>query len=493
MATKPKPKAVPKKPTPAKKDAPAKRGKAKKVASAASVGGAGGAFENRVQAVKLLGLVLGTATPGVPESSRIVRLQFQARVHGPHTDDLVCTVEGGNGLTSRVLMQMKRGLTPRKSDKAFEEAIGNAWLDFKSLDFVRLADRLVIVHDASSLHDMRGAQDVVRYAQLSTLASEWIEKLTAAGAGSVLKRNALAAIRKSVDVYNDATVSDDEFFQFARHVDFCNHDLDVEGTAEHLNYINLIRLAATQCGVSFDANHVWARLVSACTTLNAAYGAVDFSNLALVIGGDLAVWFDAYRSQAGQTSLRFTAMSAMPASTGATHASTTAWAGIVGGASFANTGADQPSNARPASVDKFISGQLDHINTFIKACKYVEAASSLRQIGQNLGALDNHQRARWYHMRGICRWHHDDDDEQAAEDFIKAADLCDDDDKLAAARVRGFLLRRDIPAALTAGAEALERFPESLTVWAAVTNARLANKETIAATDIPREHLLCWR
>ncbi|NHZ44619.1 PIN domain-containing protein [Massilia aquatica] len=490
MATTPKPKAVPKKSKPAKKGCPAKRGKAKKVASAASVGGAGGAFENRVQAVKLLGLVLGTATPGVPESSRILRLQFQARVHGPHTDDLVCTVEGGNGLTSRVLMQMKRGLTPRKSDKAFEEAIGNAWLDFKSVDFVWLADRLVIVHDASSFHDMRGAHDVVRYAQLSTLASEWIEKLTAAGAGSVLKRNALAAIRESVDVYSDATVSDDELFQFARHVDFCNHDLDVEGTAEHLNYINLIRLAATQCGVSFDANHVWARLVSACTMLNATYGAVDFSNLALVIGGDLAIWFDAYRSQAGQTSLRFTAMSAMPASTGATHASTTAWAGIVGGASIANTGADQPSNARSASVDKLISGQLDHINTFIKACKYVEAASSLQQIGQNLGALDNHQRARWYHMRGICRWHHDDDDERAADDFIKAAGLCDDDDKLAAARVRGFLLRRDIPAALTAGAEALERFPESLAVWAAVTNARLANKETVAVADIPREHLL---
>lgn len=84
MATKPKPKASPKKPTPAKKDAPAKRGKAKKVASAASVDGAGGAFENRVQAVKLLGLVLETATLGVPKSSRIVRLQFQARVHGSH-------------------------------------------------------------------------------------------------------------------------------------------------------------------------------------------------------------------------------------------------------------------------------------------------------------------------------------------------------------------------------------------------------------------------
>lgn len=278
MATTPKPTAISKKSKTAKKGPPVTRGKAKKVASAASVGGAGGAFENRVQAVKLLGLALGTATLGVPESSRIVKLQFQARVHGPHTDDLVCTVEGGNGLTSRVLMQMKRGLTPRKSDKAFEEAIGNAWLDFKSVDFVWLADRLVIVHDAASFHDMRGAHDVVRYAQLSTLASEWIEKLTATGAGSVLKRNALAAIRESVAVYSDATVSDDELFQFARHVEFCNHDLDVEGTAEHLNYINLIRLAATQCGVSFDANHVWARLVSACTTLNVAYGAVDFSN-----------------------------------------------------------------------------------------------------------------------------------------------------------------------------------------------------------------------
>ena len=492
MVTTPKPAKALKKRTKSagtKKPVASMRGKPKKVASAASVGGAGGAFENRVQAVKLLGLVLGTATPGVPESSRIIKLQFQARVHGPHTDDLVCTVESSNGSHSRVLMQMKRGLTPRKSDKAFEEAVGNAWLDFNALNFARMADRLVVVHDSSSFHEMRGAHEVVRYAQTSVLANEWIEKLTAVGAGSVLKRNALTAIRISVEVYSEGVVSDDELFQFARHLNFLAHDLDVEGTAEHLNYINLIRMAAAQCKVAFDANLVWARLVGACMKLNAEYGAVDFSNLALVLGGDLAVWFETYRGQVAQTFSPVLAISAEKTFIHTNHVSTTGWVGIGGAPSIVNSGADQPSSARSASVDKFISGQLDHINEVIKVCKYTEAASSLQQIGKNLGALDNHQKARWYHMRGICRWHHDDDDAGAAADFIKASDLCDDDDRLAAARVRGFMLRGDVPAALLAGFEALERFPESLSVWAAAANARLANKELINVADIPREHL----
>ena len=74
---------------------PSKRAVAKKPSNPASTGGAGVTFENRVQAVRLLGLALGTVTPGIPGSGRIVGLQFQAkRANGPNTDDLVCSVEG---------------------------------------------------------------------------------------------------------------------------------------------------------------------------------------------------------------------------------------------------------------------------------------------------------------------------------------------------------------------------------------------------------------
>lgn len=482
--TSPKPATSLQKTTPAK----SKPAVAKKVSNPASTGGAGVTFENRVQAVRLLGLALGITTTGIPSAGRIVELQFQAkRASGPHTDDLVCTVEANNGQRYRALMQMKRGLTARPSDTAFSESVGNAWLDYSDPSFIRGADRVLIVHDSGSTHEMRGAHEVAKSATTSLDAADWIEKLTATGSGNVVKRNALGSIRDVVVKYSGSPISDDEFLQFVKAISFVAHDLDSEGTAEHAQYINLIHSAAVAVGVKVDASSIWARLVTVCMRLNGESGAVGYSNLAEVVDGDMVVWFDAYRNQANP---RFVADSAtvQPAGSGqAPGIAVAAWAGSSAQIAAPALGGSAVPAARGASVDKLISRTLDHINSQIKAGKYIDASAALKELGKDLGPLDAHQKGRWYHMRAICRWHQDDD-AGAAEDFLKAASFCDDDDRLAAARVRGLLLKTEVAEAVRTGVEALDRFPDSLSLWLATTNARLCNKEILTVSDIPAEH-----
>jgi tetratricopeptide (TPR) repeat protein len=464
------------------------RGVAKKVSSAAATGNAGGQFESRVQAAKLLSLALGIQASGIPQNSKIVELRFQARVHGAHTDDLLCTVEDAGGRRSRVLMQMKRGLTARKSDRAFEEAVGNAWLDYSETNFARQVDKLIIVHDQGSAHEVRGAREVCNYSRTSINAADWIQKTTEKGASNVLRRNALDSLRMAVELYKKATVTDEELWDFIRHLEFLAHDLDEEGTPEHTNYLNQIEAAVRQFGRNVDAGLVWSRLVTACTKLNAENGGVSFENLSSVIDGELVALFTAARQMLNRP-LSPAGLAASLGQYNTQPSPNQAWTAPIPTFPVSSIAAqnEQLTTARSASVDKLISRQLDSIKERIKSNRYANALHELEQMGADLGPLDAHQKARWYHMRGICRWHQGDDAD-AANDFLKAAALCADDDKLAADKVRGLLLRDEVQSAITAGVEALERFPQSLAVWLAWANARLRNKETIELADIPKQH-----
>lgn len=144
---------------------------------------------------------------------------------------------------------------------------------------------------------------------------------------------------------------------------------------------------------------------------------------------------------------------------------------------------DLPS-ARPDSVNKLISGQLDHINELLKACQYEEAEKALTRVGTDLEPFDTHQKARWYLQRGICTWHRVSG-EAATADFFKAAEIFPDDEKMAAAKVRALLLSGETGKAVTEGKAAVERFPSSAQVWLTHANARMAAGDFVTRADIP--------
>lgn len=138
--------------------------------------------------------------------------------------------------------------------------------------------------------------------------------------------------------------------------------------------------------------------------------------------------------------------------------------------------------ARADSVNKFISDQLDGINDLLKACRFHDGLEAVTRLGSDMSVLDSHQQARWYLQRALCTWHLEGG-KAAVADFLKAAELYPDDEKMAAAGVRGLLLNDDVAGAVAAGAMAVARFPTSAHVWIAYTNARMFNGEDVKLAD----------
>lgn len=139
---------------------------------------------------------------------------------------------------------------------------------------------------------------------------------------------------------------------------------------------------------------------------------------------------------------------------------------------------------RADSVNKFITSQLDAVNDVLQAARFKDAAEDLLRIGADMSLFDAHQQARWYVQRGVCTWHLEGS-AAAAPDFLRAAELYPNDEKIAAAKVRGLLFSDKADEALAEGERALVRYPASVHVWIAHANARMVKGHTLDLTDAP--------
>jgi hypothetical protein len=83
-------------------------------------------YEARVQAVYLLAMFTGAPTALLPEAT-VIGLQFQAKIHGYETDDLVCSLMDQTGSKCKALLQVKRSVKASTANTAFREAVTAAW------------------------------------------------------------------------------------------------------------------------------------------------------------------------------------------------------------------------------------------------------------------------------------------------------------------------------------------------------------------------------
>lgn len=157
---------------------------------------------------------------------------------------------------------------------------------------------------------------------------------------------------------------------------------------------------------------------------------------------------------------------------------------VLGTKSLVQSVAGLPA-ARPESVDRLISDQLDRTNDLLKAGHFRDALDHLAAIGKDLEPFDAHQMARWYLQKGFCLWFMNVGDQEPATLFFKAYELYPDDERMAAAQVRGLMLEEKFDQARAAGESALARFPDSQHVWFALANIRLQQGERVQMKDVP--------
>jgi tetratricopeptide (TPR) repeat protein len=463
----------------------------KQLSNPVSTGGAGASYESRVQAVYLLAMYAGLPTAVFPEAT-IISLQFQAKIHDYETDDLVCTLKDQLGLSHKVLLQVKRTAKAIASNAAFSEAVTAAWLDFNNpVLFLAGRDRLVLVYDGLQNSELQGAAAISNFARTSLSGEEFCRKSTAEKFSSETNRGAFKAIVGILANIIGGPSHIDELHQFVKHLWFVSHGLSSDGTQEYVSLLGNIELVLGRT-LANNPQGIWAELVNACQKLNSVAGSVSFVNLDEQISSRVAAGFKLHREGSaaalplGGLTPAAIQSSSLAARTGEMliHGAALTQVPTLHGAATSAPISIVLSTARPGSVNKVITAQLDAIGEKLKQCHYRDAQVDLSAIGKDIGPFDEHQKARWYQQRGICSWQIGSA-EDAAADFIKAAELSNEDEKMVAARIRGLMLLKQTEASIAAGKAAIERFPESLHVWLALANAKMLRGDSLGLTDAP--------
>lgn len=448
-------------------------------------------YESRVQAVYLLAM-FGGLPPVIFPEGKVICLQFQGKIHGYETDDLICTVEDQVGVSHKVLIQVKRTAKATASNPAFSEAITAAWLDFiNSNVFIPDIDRFVLVYDGLEKSYLQGCVAIAQFARTSLKADEFYLKSTAEKFSSDTNRGAFKAILGVVMNVVDGPIHPQTFHHFVKQLWFVSHTLSTDNTPEYASHLSHIKLILGDA-IASNPQGIWSELVNACQKLNAVAGSVAFANLDVQISSRIAAKFKVHREGAA-ASLSLAGLTADAIQTASLTAGGALSVSPVGTVSTLSTlldvapaapPAEVLSSARPDSVDKVISAQLDAIAEKLKKCHYRDAQTDLTTIGKDLAPFDSHQRARWFQQRGICSWYFGNE-KDAAKDFMRAADLSSDDEKMVAAHIRGLMLLNQTDASIAAGEAAIARFPESLQVWLAFGNARMIRGDKLELSDLP--------
>lgn len=152
-----------------------------------------------------------------------------------------------------------------------------------------------------------------------------------------------------------------------------------------------------------------------------------------------------------------------------------------------------------SSVNSAFTKQIDAVNALLEQSRYREAHERLELLAGSFTLLDQHQRARWHVQRAVCRLHLFSG-KGAGEDMIAAAELYPQDDKIAAAGVRGLAILGRLDEAIESGRRVIVEHPGSVHVWMALAYARMEKGEHLPLADIPPEmagearvlSLLCW-
>lgn len=459
----------------------------KKLSNPVSTGAGGVNFEAQVQAAYLLAMLIGS--PNAVLGNGVVReIRWQARIHGFHTDDLVCSLQVAEEAEPyQALLQVKRTAKAIPSDDAFVETVYGAWLDFLNPAlFHPERDRLVIVHAGRSGDSMIALEEVTRYARGSLSYEELERKATTPGFSSQAIRFAFDSIKTILFTRAvPPAQTDDQIHAFLKCVWVVTHRLDTNGTPELAELQERIGLVL---GPGQRPGAVWSELVTTSLRLNHEAASLSLANLDSQVPQPLAKAFARHRnSAAAALSLStFSSTTALGLQGAPEYRPESRGAGVdlsvlARSTPFAVAEMPPPGRAGSGSI---ITTQLDAINEKLKQCRYRDASEDIKTLGRDLGPFDEHQKARWYLQRGTCYWHLGDL-EAAAESFLKAGELSKDDDRVVAAQVRGLLLLKKNAEALEAAEHARERFPESLRVLLVHLNARLVLSEPLEMRDVP--------
>ena len=245
---------------------------ASKPANPYATGGGGSDFENQVAAVYLASVLL-RMTPRGFDAGQADEVRLQRGFQGEPLDDLIVFVVLPDA-RAKLSLQIKRDVTYGARNETFNKIVSACWATFKAPSFNQAHDRFGIACGLCAKVVDEHYQAVLRYAQTSASAADFLTRVTAPGQSNH-QRNFLGLVRGRLDVAAGGPISDDELWHFLRAMVILRFDVQQEGSSgDRTNTVaNLVSLLPVED--STQALRILDRLVQIAAQGNRTAGSFD--------------------------------------------------------------------------------------------------------------------------------------------------------------------------------------------------------------------------
>lgn len=242
-----------------------------KISNAFATGGGGVNFEQQIQAMFLLSLLVDGFCPAMNEPT--VRVCFQAKHLGYDVDDLVVfTLRNQN--EGKMLCQVKHSITATAKDSTFQEVISAAWSDFNKDTFDKENDKIALVTAQISNSALRSLRFLHAQAIGSVDEQEFVERVNTPAFSNAEYGKMLDAIKDCVAFSMNSDPSNAEIWHFCKAFILLLFDVDCEESVNRALSSSLIK-----CNSSLNALLVWSRLVEYAGRCNQTAASIDRNNI----------------------------------------------------------------------------------------------------------------------------------------------------------------------------------------------------------------------
>ena len=241
------------------------------ISNAFSSGGGGVNFEQRIQAMFLLSLLIDGFCPAMNEPTK--RVCFQTKHLGVDVDD-VAVFTYRNGTEGKLLIQIKHSITATENDKTFQGVICAAWSDFIREGFDKENDKIALATAQISTT----AQQSLRFLHAAAVGAvdekEFIDKLNLPVFSSADNRNMFRTLENCIEKINGSKPTNFEIWMFCRAFTLLLFDMDCEESVNRALSSSLIK-----CNCTIDAKLVWTKLVEYAGYCNQSAASIDRENI----------------------------------------------------------------------------------------------------------------------------------------------------------------------------------------------------------------------
>ena len=234
-----------------------------------STGGGGNDFERKVQASFVLALLVDGFSPLL--NTPVTSLYFQAKRLNWDIDDLV-VISSFDEIESKLLCQIKHGVSFTSSDTSFNEVLTAAWSDFNKKEFDKKRDKIALITGLSPKSDVM--RFIYTQANASKDAKDFIQRIDQTNYSNNDNRKKLSVIRDSLTKISGEVITEQELWEFCKVFAVLVFDLAYENSINEF----LIR-ALVSANTQTSTADAWDMLLNYASQCNKSSSYVDLDKI----------------------------------------------------------------------------------------------------------------------------------------------------------------------------------------------------------------------